>query len=165
MFVNEYMNNLLSQILSPFLSAVAGAIIYHYVDKIKTRKKLKRALISELETNLRILKKQKEKIADNLNIVWEEALASVYHAETFHSLRNLDPEFYLKIVKNTPIVEAYQLLFLLNDFRQSKILSWGIFSDLGNLDLNSIVEKEKFLDFLTKAQELIVLSLDKLRKL
>ncbi len=74
------------------------------------------SLIGELETNLRILGRQREGLS-HFPIDKRGAFAT-YHAEAFHALRTGDPELYLEITKRSEnIIEAYQNLFLLNELR------------------------------------------------
>ena len=104
--------------VSAVISAVVTVLVYSYFERKNIRKRVRNALIYELEKNLNQLK--------DLDKIDEEILP--VFTSVYDSINILDPEFVAEIEKNTnwKLSEVYGFLQILSELNKARIfgLSW-----------------------------------------
>lgn len=138
--------NIITSVFAGGVSALIGASIYHYVDKVKTRNRLKVSLLQELKINLANLNREKDRIESGTTI-----FSRFYYIEVYSSLRLLDPELLFEISEATDyrLVVVYDDLNLLN--MATKATNYGLKQVTPNMAKpiqDTIENTEKLIDIL-----------------
>jgi len=161
--------NIISFILG-LLTGIFTHLFYRWIDEKRTRKKLVKALLEELQTDYEILERQLKTI-EQLNThgpsahINVEKLFSTYHAESFHTMRNTDPKLYSIITsKLKSVIDAYQNLFLLNELR-NEILHLTLLRDRPFWFVTLVNLKENLGQLLNNTRYLIKSSIESLENL
>jgi len=107
-------------IISGAISALIGALIYHWVDKVKIRRKAIEMIRYELDTNKRIL----EIMLRGITKGEKQLYASPFLFDAYNFIKVNDPQLIMYIDSSThgTLTEIYLSLQLLNEVRRSTIL-------------------------------------------
>lgn len=101
------------------LSALAGAGMYHLVDKLLHRRRLKQAM--EMDVNLDSLEEEIAAI-EREDDEWPGVLSNVFHGEVYNAVRTADPGLYAEIAgDNHQLADVYQQLFRYNELHDASV--------------------------------------------
>lgn len=123
------------------ISAFLGAGAYHYVDKLRTRRKL----MTGLEADLRTIQTDLENQLDDI----KESGTSVpyrYPVEVFETLPPTDPELYVELLAHT---EAQSLFVFLKQWNEDQI----IISRDKEIDIGDFIDTDTLEEQLEYAEE------------
>jgi predicted nuclease with TOPRIM domain len=123
------------------VSALFGAGLYHWVDKVKRRRTVKTALLEELRTNRALLE-------DSLNTIenqneWTGRIGVTFQDDVYHTCRRTTPTLYLRLNDAPPpITNPYQKLIEMNKL-QSALLGIASLDEQNREEAHDTLKRAK----------------------